>query len=40
MKKLFMRLMYFLLIIFLLGILDLQIFGFVMTDFFIIDKNG
>lgn len=40
MKKLFMRLMYFLLIIFLLGILDLQIFGFVMTDFLSLIMNG
>lgn len=40
MKKLFMRLMYFLLIIFLLGILDLQIFGFVMTDFLSLIRMG
>ncbi|EKY5003093.1 MULTISPECIES: hypothetical protein [Citrobacter] len=40
MKKLFMRLMCFFLIIFPLAILDLQIFGFVMTDFLSLIRMG
>ena len=40
MKKLFMRLMYFLLIIFLIGMLDMLLFGNVMTDFLSLIRMG